>query len=102
MPIPLIALILAGAAALAVVVLAIVYYDDIIAWFRARNDIKVRDKNNVAFTIKQKMDNGEYKLVQGIFNKRTEQVVDGQVVQTKMVDERLADVHGQNELVLYE
>jgi hypothetical protein len=43
------------------------------------NDIKAADKDNIAFTIKQRLENGDYKVVQGIFNKRTEDLMDGHV-----------------------
>ena len=102
MPLPLIALILAAAAALAVIVLAIIYYDDIIAWFKARNDIKLADKENIAFTIKEKLASGDFKVVQGIFNKRSESIVDGQAMQTKELDAEFDAVHESNDLVLYE
>jgi hypothetical protein len=102
MPIPLIALILAAAASLTVVVLAIVYYQDIVKWFRTRNDIKEADKDNIAFTIKDLTENGDFKIVQGIFNKRTETVVDGQVIQAKDVDADLVATHGNKKLVVYE
>ncbi|HYO71811.1 MAG TPA: hypothetical protein VEU33_37615 [Archangium sp.] len=98
----LIGLILAAAAALAVVILAIVYFDDIVKWFRSRNDIKTADKDNIAFTIKQKMSSGNYRVVQGIFNKETDQLVDGQVMQTNKVDDKLNEVHGNEELVIYD
>ncbi|MFI2632324.1 hypothetical protein ACH5A2_18295 [Streptomyces collinus] len=102
MPLPLIALILMGAAALTVVVLAIVYYDEIVDWFQSRNDLKESDKENVGVTVKTWMKEGNYKIVQGIFNKRTETLVDGRVMRTKEVDHKLDQVHGPNEIVVYE
>jgi hypothetical protein len=102
MPLPLIAIILGAVAALAVVVLAIIYYDDIVKWFRARNDIKVADKDNIAFTIKQRLENGDYKVVQGIFNKRTDDLVEGHAMQSEKLDEELERQHESNELVIYE
>jgi hypothetical protein len=102
MPLPLIAIILGAAAALTVVVLAIVYYEEILGWFRKRNDLKVSDRANIAFTIKQKLRKGEFKVVQGIFNTRTAEVVDGQVLRTRELDEELAEVHRVQELVIYE
>ena len=102
MPLPLIAVILAVAGTLAVVVVAILYYEEIIKWFRSRNDIKEADKANIAFTIKQRLNSGDYKIVQGIFNKRNETILDGHVIQAKELDKDLADAHEGKELVLYE
>lgn len=38
--------------------------------------VEEADKENIAFTIKQKLQDGDYKVVQGIFNKR-DTLVDG-------------------------
>mgnify|MGYP000909206649 CR=1 FL=1 len=102
MPLPLIAIIAAWAATVAVVVLLIIYYDDIIKWFKERSDIKEADKENIAFTLKQKIESGDYKVVQGIFNKRTATVEEGRVMQAEKIDEDFAKVHGRKQLVLYE
>ena len=102
MPLPLIPIIIAAAAALAVVVVTIVYWDDIVKWFRSRNNIKEADRANVAFTIKERLATGEFKLVQGIFNTRTERVVDGHVMQAKQLEARLEREHQGGDLVIYE
>jgi len=102
MAVPLIPIIIAAAAALVVVVVAIVYWDDIVDWFQSRNDIKEKDKENIAFTIKERMKSGDYKVVQGIFNKRSEDIVEGRAMQTEKLDDELEKVHEKNELVIYE
>lgn len=102
MPLPLFFLVAAAAATLAVVVLAILHYDKVIAWFTSRNAIKEADKDNLAVTIKTKLDNGNYKVVQGIFNTRSEKFVDGQVIHAQKIDQRLDDLHGDEELVVYD
>jgi hypothetical protein len=102
MPLPLIGILLAAAAALAVVVVAFVYWDDIVNWFRSRHELIEADKDNIAFTIKQKMANGDFKVVQGVLNKRTNVLADGQVIQTKNVDAGLEQAHEGKELVIYE
>lgn len=98
---PIIAIIMAAAAVLTIVVLAIIYYDDIIKWFQDRNDIKEADKDNIAFTIKQKLESGDYKVVQGIFNKRTNTVVDGHTMRAKQLDAELRKRH-RGKMVVYE
>ena len=102
MPVPIIVTILAAVALLAVVVVAIIYYDDIIEWFRTRNDIKEADKDNIAFTIREKIETGDYKVVQGIFNKRTNDLVEGHAMKTKKLDSEFEQIHADNELVIYE
>lgn len=102
MPVPLIVIILGLVAVLAVAVVLVLKWDEIVHWFQHRNDIKDADRSNIAFTLQQKLDSGEYKTVQGIFNKRTSTVVEGRAVQSKEVDGELAAVHAANELVVYE
>ena len=101
MPIPLIPIILAAAAALAITVVAILYYDDIINWFHARNDLKTSDANNIAFTIKERLSTGNYKVVQGIFNKKSNKMVDGQQVEAESLSGDISR-HRAGELVVYE
>jgi len=102
MAVPLIPIIIAAAAALVVVVVAIVFWDDIVNWFQSRNDIKEQDKANIAFTIKERMKSGDYKVVQGIFNTKSEEIIEGRAMQTESLDEELEKVHERNELVIYE
>jgi hypothetical protein len=100
---PITLLILAATAILAVTaVVAIVYWDDIVGWFKDRNSIKEADKANIAFTIRDKINNNEFTLVQGIFNKRTEKVVEGRKMKTKSLDSKMDQVHKDNDLVIYE
>ena len=102
MPLPLLPIIIAAIIGLTVVILAIIYYDEIIRWFQSRNDIKEADKDNIAFTIKKRLETGDYKVVQGIFNKRTEDLVDGHAMQSETLDEELEQVHSGHELVIYQ
>lgn len=102
MPFPLlIPIILKAIAALTVVTLVVVSFDAIVTWFRDRNAIKVADKDNIAFTIKQNIENGKHKVIQGIFNERTGAVVDGQVFVATELDAKLQELHNGTELVIY-
>jgi hypothetical protein len=102
--IPLFALILGSAAlgALAVVVLIVLFWKEIVAWFKNRSNLVEEDTENLAFTLQSKLKSGDYKTVQGIFNKRTADVVEGRKIESKEVDEKLHEYHQRNELVLYE
>ena len=64
--------------------------------------IKNANKDNIAFTIQEKMKNKQYKTVQGIFNKRTNEVVDAQEIRSDKVDAQMENNHRGNELVVYE
>lgn len=97
--------ILLGIATLSLVgliTITILTYNFIVNWFRKREKIKNVDKDNIAFTIQEKMKNKQYKTVQGIFNKRTNDVVDAQEIRSDKVDEQMKNYHRGNELVVYE
>jgi len=99
---PLIAIILGAAAGLTIVVLALLSWDKIIDWFRGRQELKQSDKNNIAFTLQEKLTNGNYKTIEGIFNKKSSEMLDGTTYESKEIDEELADVHRNDQLVIYE
>jgi hypothetical protein len=89
---------MAGAA---VVVIAYLTYNFIVNWFRNRSAIQEQDKDNIAFTIKENLQSGNYTVVQGIFNRRTEELVDSQVIETKELDNKMSEIHSENKMVLY-
>ncbi|MCK5800064.1 MAG: hypothetical protein KAI47_22895 [Deltaproteobacteria bacterium] len=98
----MLALLLFLVKALPLIAVALIAYDAIIDWFASRNAIKMADKANIAFTLKEKLDSGNYKVVQGIFNKRDEQIVDSRAVNSASMDKKIMHAHRHNELVLYE
>jgi len=72
-----------------------------INWFVDRSELKESDKNNVAFTLQEKIASGHYKTVQGIFNPRTSKILDGRAIESKSIDAKLAAIHAVEELALY-
>jgi len=98
----MIQIILELAVLLAVIIIAILNWDRIIDWFQGRTELKQSDKDNIAFTLQQKLKNGKYKTIEGIFNKRTNKLPDGVVYESKEIDEKLAEAHRKEELVIYE
>ncbi|GHV85527.1 hypothetical protein AGMMS50230_11350 [Spirochaetia bacterium] len=98
---PLVLAILAVAASVAVIVIAVLNWDRIIEWFRSRQNLKQSDKDNIAFTLKEKWESGQYGTVQGIFNTRTGELLDAEKTHAKSVDEKVAEIHSKEELVLY-
>jgi hypothetical protein len=62
--------------AITAIVLAFLHWDRIINWFRGRESLKLADRDNIAFSIKENLGNGNFSVVQGIFNQRTDQVLD--------------------------
>jgi len=93
---------LAGFAIGAVIVVVILKWDYIINWLRSRQQLKESDKANVAFTLKERIETGDYVVIEGIFNKRTNEILDAEKVQAKNLDEKLAKVHQNSDLAIYE
>ncbi len=75
-------------------------FKQIANWFKERKKLKESDKDNIAFTLKQELDSGNYVVCQGIFNTKTEELLDGQKLQGK-VDEELEAQHQGRPLVIY-
>lgn len=86
---PLILKALAAITIAAVVVCVILKWNDIIDWFKGREKLYQKDKHNVAIVIKEKMQSGDYKVVQGIFNKKTSEFKDSKAYEAKELDEEL-------------
>jgi hypothetical protein len=98
----LVLIILAAAVGLVVTWVVAVYWQDIKNWFQGRNDIKEADAANIAFTIKAAFESGNYKVVQGIFNTESEELVEGRAMETSRLDPKFEQVHADKELVIYE
>ncbi len=93
----MISVILASIALLAVVCWAIISYRKIIDWFRSRHPIK--NPNEIAFTLNTRLRTGDYEVVQGIFDKQTQTVTDGQVINAGEIESMIAS---GKELKIYE
>jgi len=89
MPFPILLAVLAGIAFTAVVVVVFLNWGRIIDWFRSRSKLKQADRDNIAFTVKESLNNGSYSTVQGVFNTRTEQVLDAVKYEAKDVCDEL-------------
>jgi len=101
MPLPIIALVLGTIGALGTIALLCIYWSDIVEWFQNRSALKEADRDHIAVTLKDQLASGEYRVVQGIFNTRTETVVDGQVLQSNELDEQTEAAHRDSNLVVY-
>jgi hypothetical protein len=80
----------------------ILNWDRIISWFRSRTALNQADKDNLAFTIQEKLKAGDFKTIQGVFNKRTVDIKDAVVYEHKGMDAQLAQAHTNHQLAIYE
>jgi hypothetical protein len=88
-------------AGIAAVTLLLITFKRIVSWFQQRKTLKESDKNNIAFTLKQELGNGNYAVCQGIFKTDTEELLEGQKWEGK-IDEKLANLHQNKPLVVYQ
>ena len=86
----------------AVIYAAILTVNAVVNWFKARAALVNSDRDNIAFTIRDKLSNGDFALYQGIFNTRTEQLLDGQKLVGEQLDSELAAMHRDQAMVVYQ
>lgn len=77
-------------------------------WFRrfayliVQNDRRsLRDRECLAFTVKQALSSGEYKIAQGIFNNQTETIEDARVVNASSLDWNIQSEHMGKDVVFW-
>ena len=85
----------------AVIYAAILTVDADINWFRNRASIVQSDRNNLAFTIRERLADGNYAVYQGIFNQASGQLLDGQKLVSEKLDSELNSLHRDKPLVIY-
>ena len=106
MVLPFIAGFVGGLIVSSLVTLALLTLQEIMDWFSQHFDVLHRNKDNLAFTIRDKLKNGNYQVVQGIFNDRTGDVIEERTIEAEKIDEDLRQIHNEYEdencVVIYE
>jgi hypothetical protein len=75
----------------------------IIDWFKPRRtNISAVDKAKIYFTLMDRLAAHDYKVVQGVFDRRTQQLGDARAVNAKGIDAQLRGYHRHHELVTYQ
>ncbi|CAD5984325.1 hypothetical protein L2E68_22790 [Planktothrix agardhii 1029] len=87
---------------LAVAVVTVITFKIIRTWFESRSKLVESDKNIVGFTLKEKLENGDYTVYQGMFNKQEGAILEGKTIQGKQIDSELENIHGGKAVVIYE
>ncbi|MDR1740932.1 MAG: hypothetical protein LBR38_03680 [Synergistaceae bacterium] len=89
-----------GTAALAVVVVAYLNWEKLFNWIRGYEKLVEADRDNLAFSLKEAIDNGKYNVIHGVFNKRSGKIVKGTKVQADTLAPEVLDAHA-DDLILY-
>ena len=74
----------------------------LVKWFRNRRALVESDRDNIAFTLQNKLKSGKYNTVQGVFNTRTNEVIDGHKMMSNEIDNTIERLHADEELVIYD
>jgi hypothetical protein len=78
------------------------YFADIVEWLKARQKLKAQNPDNIAFSLLKRHGDGKIEVVAGIFNTKTDDLLDGIKYTADRVDPELENAHKDKELVLYE
>lgn len=98
----MIELILAGlvyAIVAAVYTVVVLLLSAVIDWFIGEQDLV--NENSLRFTIKQNLEAGTVRVVQGIFDTSTEEVKKYRPIKAERLDQELTEYHEDDELVVY-
>ena len=88
-----------GATVAGIVVIAYLTITDVLSWFRARRQRLSIEA--VAATVLQRMADGQYRTVQGVFNTRTKSWTESRTIDSERIDTALAARHRYSDSVIY-
>jgi hypothetical protein len=78
------------------------YLADIVEWLKARQKLKDQNPDNIAFSLLKHHADGNIEVTAGIFNTKTEELLDGIKYTAGRIDPELANIHKDKDLVVYE
>jgi len=87
--------------ALVTVAVAILSIHAIAGWFRDRVSSGMVNRNRLCVTVLQQLRQGDYKVVQGIFDTNREQYVERRVVEAREIDQDFVRAHDQNGMAVW-
>lgn len=88
-----------GAAA---TVIALITYAQVREWFEDHEHLRRQDRENVAITIKTALANGEFEVVQGVYNQRNNTFVESRTLVSGGLDEHLTRLHSRSRVVIHD
>jgi hypothetical protein len=81
--------------------LAAIGWNTVVGWFREHETLVAEDLERVGFTLQRELANGNYEVVQGVFDRRTDKVMAGRKMVSPHLDEKLREVHRHRQLAVY-
>ena len=91
-----------------VTVFAIITFANVVMWFGSQVSLSasgqlaikplgIDTSANIGFTLAEKISEGKYKVIQGVYNKEAEEVLTGRVIEGEKLDEKLGEYHQLDE-----
>jgi len=89
---------------LTVLVIKLLGWQRIKDWFVGyfKNRHKIKNPDEIAFTLKENLANNKVKVVQGIFNQTTDKIEDGLQYEAEKLDDTLSEYHKNEQVVVYQ
>lgn len=88
-------------AAVAAVVLSVLYADEILNWFKSRISRNSFSSNRVGFTVMKHLNNGNFEVVQGVINTTTEEIEEGRTIEAQQIDADLRNAHDHRGVAIW-
>jgi hypothetical protein len=88
-----------GALMVASAVIGVLTFERVKAWFREKQALRV-SPHVERFTLQQPMENGDFATVMGLFDRRTNHVIDVDAVRSHTVDPALQAIHRNHQIAL--
>ena len=95
----LVGAVIAGVAA--AIVISVLKLQDVLDWFYQQDSLSTGDTDLLAITIKKEIEDDNVTIVQGVFNKRTQTLIDGRTIKTNQLDDELEARHRYHKVVQY-
>ena len=92
---------LIAGAILASIVVAVLNIDSIVDWFREQLGHR-HMSNRLAVTVLQNLQQGDYKVVQGIFNASTGEYESQRLVEANQIDRNFLAAHNEQGIAVWE
>lgn len=85
----------------AIISIVVATIDYIYDWFDQYLRTRTMSAHEVGFTVETALKSGKVKIVQGIFDTRTNKVLDGRVIEAQRQDAKLSELHTESPVVIY-
>lgn len=80
--------------------LLIMHWQQVVSWFNQYRSLLLENKDNLAFSLLDRLENGHFKTVFGIFNRKQRTIVAGQMHEAESIDDSMNQIHDGEQLVV--